>query len=88
MNTENSTNKVHPQDSAFPTIIYDTNTAGDSHPREIYYGLTKRELFAAMALQGICANSMPHYAGLDSDKIAQWSVTQADALIAELNKSK
>jgi len=48
-------------------------------------GLTKREYFAAMVMQGIIANMK---LGEDSgyETIAEWSVKQADALIEALNK--
>lgn len=51
-------------------------------------GLTKRELFAAMAMQGMCAGQ---YWGGNVDKkpelhkpIAEIAVLMADALLAEL----
>jgi hypothetical protein len=49
-------------------------------------GLTKREYFAAMALQGIIANKD----GLDIkiERIVKSAVDTADALIEELNKTK
>ena len=42
--------------------------------------LTKRELFAAMAMQGSLLD------GKDIDEVAFYSVRAADLLIAELNK--
>jgi hypothetical protein len=48
-------------------------------------GLNKRELFAAMAMQGYRAN--PHWAKEDSGVIAAWSLQDADKLIAELSKA-
>lgn len=51
---------------------------------DVEHGLTKRELFAAMAMQGLCAN--PEGYSLKPDHIAELSVSQADALIAELCK--
>jgi len=45
-------------------------------------GLTKREYFAAAAMQGLCANES--CAGFD--EIALDAVKHADALIAALNK--
>lgn len=45
-------------------------------------GLTKREYLAAMAMQGICANSN-HIGGYLG--AAKEAVKQADALINELN---
>lgn len=47
-----------------------------------HYGLTKRELFAAMAMQGLCANQ--HAWEVPIEKVAEFSVQQADALLAEL----
>ena len=52
----------------------------------ILYRLTKREYFAAMAMQGIIANKD----GLDIkiERIVESAVDTADALIDELNKTK
>lgn len=48
-------------------------------------GLTIRQYFAGLAMQGLCANSVPgpHH---KSDFLAMEAVQYADALIAELNK--
>jgi hypothetical protein len=48
-------------------------------------GLSKRELFAAMAMQGMCANAVPghhHY----PPNLAKEAVWQADELLKELAK--
>jgi len=68
-----STHKTAPNVNAFPRMF------GNDAPKD---GLTKREYFAAMALQGLLANSdhFPH------DCVAQ-SVKMADQLIIELNKT-
>jgi hypothetical protein len=50
-------------------------------------GLTKRELFAAMAMQGLAANSIPGAHHLPTELIAG-AVELADALIEKLNKTK
>jgi len=42
------------------------------------WGLTKREYFAGLAMQGILSNH-----GVHSD-IAKWAVEQADSLLKEL----
>lgn len=51
-------------------------------------GLTKREYFAAMAMQGILSNSKDW---TDSDRCLNWvsesSVKYADSLIEALNKT-
>lgn len=46
-------------------------------------GLTKRELFAAMAMQGVMSSPKRI---LNAKNISQYSVCLADALIAELQK--
>lgn len=55
------------------------------------YQLSKRELIAAMAMQGMLANSYCNGSSqplseLSYSQIAELSVRQADALIAKLNK--
>lgn len=60
----------------------------NAYRREIpaYPGLTKRELFAAMAMQGLLATLVPGQNDPTDEVLASWSVHQADALLAELNK--
>jgi len=58
--------------NAFPQAKEDLNVDSE-------YGLTKREYFAAMALQGLLAN--PNISVVTSD-----AVIYADRLIEELNK--
>jgi hypothetical protein len=48
-------------------------------------GLSKREYFAAMAMQGLCASSDT---SVPQDILIGWSVGMADALIAALNKEE
>lgn len=55
----------------------------NNHPSD-WYGLTKREYFAAMAMQGIISNPNNHY--VTSYSIAERAVQIADALIEQLNK--
>ena len=68
-----STHKTAPNVNAFPRMF------GNDAPKD---GLTKREYFAAVALQGLLAYSeyFPH------DCVAR-SVKLADQLIIELNKT-
>ena len=69
---------ANPHESAFPF------SAGTAY--EPQCGLTKREYFAAMAMQGQMANAeiLVRY-GLYAADIASAAVAQADALIAALN---
>ena len=46
--------------------------------------LTKRELFAAMAMQGLCAGKMGEVA--NEKRIAEIAVKQADALLKKLGE--
>lgn len=48
-------------------------------------GLTKRELFAAMAMQGLMANSCPEINEMTYEQIASAYLIQADALLTQLN---
>lgn len=73
----------NPNDPAFP---FPTFQRHDCDIECGFHGLTKREYFAAMAMQGLCANSHEAIGVAPSDKIAKWSVKQADALIAALAK--
>ena len=66
--------KTIANDCVFPIIV--GNYLVDS-------GLTKRESFAVMAMQGLLAND----SGLITSK-ARDAVKAADALIEELNKTK
>lgn len=78
--------KTNPNDSAF---AHTAKVQSISIPSEIldvnHHGLTKREYFAAMAMQGILSNK-----GLiDTDNwkwVAESSAYMADALIEQLNK--
>lgn len=54
------------------------------HPTRGGLGLTKRELFAAMAMQGLCARDD----GEPSYHRAAYAVEHADELLAALEKSK
>lgn len=65
--------KTNPDEYAFPSA--------HSLPDQ-FCGLTKREYFAAAALQGLCANpNVPH------DWACNYAINIADELIAKLNKT-
>ena len=67
--------KTKTDDQAYPCFH------GDAFKPQI--GLTKREIFAAMAMQGLMSNIDPENY---RDYIAENSVRIADALINKLNK--
>lgn len=54
------------------------------HDNIFFWGLTKREYFAAMALQGIIASCPESYP--DREPTAIRALEYADALIKQLNK--
>lgn len=70
---------------AFPVSANDRANyeAGGYVPNGVF-GLTKREYFAAKAMQGLCAD--PNTGDLQYGDIARVAVGLADALIAELEK--
>lgn len=57
---------------------------------KIYSGLTKREYFAAMAMQGILANEQLRYSLCRPGRsgIQIYALQQADALLQELDQNK
>ncbi len=67
---------------AFPYHLLDVPLADARNPK--YLGLTKRELFAAMAMQGLVLRLQVE---TNSVLLAQAAVIQADALLAELAKT-
>ena len=69
------------RDSAFPVAWQNPNGSTD-----IYLGITRRELFAAMAMQGMLSG--PDQSKSSNRHIAEYSTDMADALIAELEKAK
>lgn len=54
-----------------------------TRPDHLVESMTKREFFAALALQGILTYSD----GIDTEYAAARAVKRADSLIAELNKT-
>ena len=59
--------------------------------QEIYGGLSTRQLFAAMAMQGLIGSDRvsPEHSPVWPDSVvAARAVAMADALIAELNKTE
>ena len=72
---------------AFPIVDLDL-----THPEAAkYMGLTKREIYAAMAMQGLLGSSQTHLdlrgkEGHPSKIVSRWARSFADALIAELEK--
>lgn len=75
-------------DQAFPcgAPVYEVSggLGGPVEARIVTGGLTKRELFAAMAMVGYRAN--PEHGTSDCSEVARDSIEDADALIAALNK--
>lgn len=70
---------------AFPTDHVITDSFGNVEGIESkrWSGMTKREYFAAMAMQGYCANEMTNEK--DYDIVAKMAISQADALLHQLN---
>lgn len=69
---------------AYPFINQEGNSIED---REVHYGLTKREMFAMAAMQGLCAN--PAHTGdnqMGARTIAEWAIEQTDELLKQLER--
>ena len=86
--------KTKPSDTAFATYKERFDFISEKNVITTEDGLSKREYFASMAMQGIASNSILTEAFLQDAKItkegvsvyARNAVVLADALIAELNK--
>lgn len=86
------------EESAFPELSHNphfASTDGQCLSMEFGGGLTKRELFAAMAMQGLISNPTAWSNGtsMEPDEAslkacAEHAVAYADALLAELAKGK
>ena len=75
--------KTNPNDPIAYVDELQAIEGSEEYNRFLNYGLTKREYFAAMAMQGLISNSL---SGRGPNGCAQDSVRFADALIEELNK--
>ena len=51
-------------------------------------GMTKREYYAAKAMQGYAGGEFTGQSGMPCEQIAEWSVRMADALVCELAKKE
>jgi len=76
--------KTNGNDPANPTIGWELTAHGDPVVITDQYGLTKREYFAAMAIQGLLTSTK--YILYPITQVAKDAVNYADALIKELNK--
>lgn len=85
-------------DSAFPQIESKSDSPAGYYVTDVFSAgsLTRRELFAAMVMQGLISReTQPEtYEHPDKDRkftraeiIANWAISYADALIAELGKT-
>lgn len=64
---------------------WDQDSLGETKARKIYVGLTKREYFAAMAMQNIVSTELHR---CESDLVVERAVYFADALLAALGGDK
>lgn len=71
--------ETNPYENAFPT-------QGNSASGELEGGLTKREYFAAKAMQGILAGRSVTYFDIEQGKVAEYAVKFADALLKQLSQ--
>ena len=71
-------------DPAYPLVYQPITPDGTPiGPTYLTYGLTKREYFAGLAMQGLCAKQEHFY----FKEAAREAVAYADALLKELEES-
>lgn len=73
---ENGKQPINPIPNA---VSYD-----NENKKFVNAGLTKREYFAAKAMQGYCGGEYTGQSGMPHEQIAAWSVNMADALLKQL----
>jgi hypothetical protein len=83
MKTPSTMSNEKGNESAFPVIKKVGDGLGPISS-VVEPGLTKREYFAAMILQGLCANSSPEIIQT-SIPLAEIATRQADELLKQLN---
>lgn len=77
------------KDASGPAFSY--LTVDPWHKSHVHPGMTKREYFAANAMQAILSNPYVNQqtgpmCEAGNDYIAKWAINQADALLKELEK--
>lgn len=78
--------KTLANDFAFSDSITQMSSVSKDNVEALHQPLTKREYFAAMAMQGILASSVVTVSSLDDNQKAMYATIMADNLITELNK--
>jgi hypothetical protein len=83
---KNSEQPIYPQSENWQNDMEKHTSMPEKYSSPSMYGigLTKREYFAALAMQGLLANSSN---SIYPTEVAQDSLIYADALLAELEKT-
>ena len=58
--------------------------SGGGEPMSPEYGINLRQHYAGLAMMGFCANPHEQFSGATFAKCAEFSIAQADALLAAL----
>lgn len=76
--------KTSPNDTVFPIDVFNRGPDGIILNVNRLGGMTKREYFAALALQGLLSNSVEE--DMTAGRCVNLAVLMAEGLILELNK--
>ena len=72
----------NPKQPIYPTVVVERTRFATMPTMEVQYnGLTKREYFAAMAMQGYLAKTGT---GFKNEQLADWCIQIADELLKQL----
>ena len=82
--TKNADKPAYPSGEAYKSQSIPGGDWVECKKGALHNGLTKREMFAMAAMQGILTRS----ANTDRSSIARYSVEYADALLTELERTK
>lgn len=77
--------KIYANEPAIPHTYEEEVGDYGMKQQQVYNGLSKREYFAAMAMQGILSDQT-YVRPNSTEEVSRCAVAMADALIAELNK--
>ena len=80
--------KITGNEQAMPRTGWRAAQGGDAHNTEPELGLTIRQYYAGLAMQGLLARYKEYPSDSNMDTIAKSSVIAADALIEQLNRKQ
>lgn len=86
--TKNADKPAYPSGEAYKSQSIPGGNWVECKKGALHNGLTKREMFAMAAMQGILTSETEDWRHKEKESLAAAAVEYADALLAELEKTK